>query len=282
MLRARIVAIALLGLTGAVPASAQPIGPAPAAAPVLHAKVSVTSDVVTIGDMVDNAGDAAAIAIYRAPDPGTTGSLPTTEVLAALRAHQIIGVVTADIQSVAVTHLARTVEPQEIERQVAEALTRRKGLGAAGDLDLRFDRGLQTLQLDASNDGALRPVSVRFDQRNNRFDVTLEIANQRGRPTRLRFTGTAIETVEAAVLTRDVDRNDILKASDVTIERRPAIEAGRSPAGRTEAVGMQTRRSLRAGQVLRTADLVKPDLVRRDHPVTITYRTTGITLTFSG
>ena len=51
-----------------------------------------------IGDVIDNAGDAAQIAIYRAPDLGTTGSLPTAQVIAALRAHQVIGVDTKDLQ----------------------------------------------------------------------------------------------------------------------------------------------------------------------------------------
>src|ERR1700723_3674633 len=48
------------------------------AVPVLRATVTVESDVVRIGDVIDNAGTSAQIAIYRAPDLGTTGSLPTT------------------------------------------------------------------------------------------------------------------------------------------------------------------------------------------------------------
>jgi len=47
------------------------------ATPALRASVTVSSDVVRIGDILDNAGTAALIAIYRAPDLGTTGSLPT-------------------------------------------------------------------------------------------------------------------------------------------------------------------------------------------------------------
>ena len=57
------------------------------AAPVLRASVSVSGDLVRIGDVVDNAGSLAKIAIYRAPDLGTTGSLPVAQVIATLRAH---------------------------------------------------------------------------------------------------------------------------------------------------------------------------------------------------
>ena len=67
---------------------------------------------VRIGDVIDNAGTAAQIAIYRAPDLGTTGSLPTAQVLAALQAHQVIGVDTRDIKAVSVTRLSRTIDSQ--------------------------------------------------------------------------------------------------------------------------------------------------------------------------
>ncbi len=73
----------------------------------------------------------------------------------------------------------------------------------------------------------MRATIVRYDPRNSRFDITFEIANDvTYSPTKLRFTGTAVETVEAAVLTRSVERNDILKSSDVIVERRPKAEVG--------------------------------------------------------
>lgn len=251
--------------------------------PVLRANVNVSSDVVRIGDVIDNAGSAAQIAIYRAPDPGTTGILPAIQVLNALRAHQVIGVDTKGISKIAVTRLARTLEADDIELQVAVALEHRNGLGDASNLSLTFDNDLRTVRLDAANNGAINPVATRFDPRSNRFDVTLEVGNDSGaQPARLRFTGTAIETVEAAVLARDVDRNTLLKFSDVVMERRPKAEVGNDAAGRDRVIGMQTRRQLRAGQPLHTTDLTKPDLVQRDQAVTLVYQTAGIYITVRG
>src|SRR4051794_23947490 len=252
------------------------------AVPVLRANVNVASDVVRIGDVVDNAGNAAQIAIYRAPDLGTTGSLTTAQVLAALRAHQVIGVDTKDLKAISVTRLARTLDSKDIELQVARALERRNGLGDAANLSLTFDRDVQTLQLDASNTGNLQPAVVRYEPRSGRFDVSFEIANDAGVPTKLRFTGTAIETVEAAVLARGVERNEVIKSSDVLIERRPKAEVGNDAAGRDNAVSMQARRQLRAGQALRVTDLAKPDLVTRDQNVTLIYESSGLYLTIRG
>jgi flagellar basal body P-ring formation protein FlgA len=278
-IRSLLLATALLAASAA-PALAQSRDEI--AVPVLRANVDVASDVVRIGDVIDNAGNAAQIAIYRAPDLGTTGSLPTAQVLAALRAHQVIGVDTKDLKAISVTRLARTLEAKDIELQVARALERRNGLGDAANLSLTFDRDVQTLQLDVSNSGTLQPVAVRYEPRSGRFDVSFEIANDAGVPTKLRFTGGAVETVEAAVLARGVERNEVIKSSDVVIERRPKAEVGNDAAGRDNAVGMQARRQLRAGQALRVTDLAKPDLVTRDQNVTLIYESSGLYLTIRG
>src|ERR1051325_4443013 len=278
-IRTLLLATALLAASGA-PSFAQNRD---VAAPVLRANVNVASDVVRIGDVVDNAGNAAQIAIYRAPDPGTTGSLPTAQLLATLRAHQVIGVDTRELTAISVTRLARRIEPTEIEREGARALERRSGLGEAANLSLTFDRDVQTLQLDAANNGPLQPATVRYDSRSGRFDVSFEIANDaNAAPTRLRFTGIAIETVEAAVLARGVERNEVIKSSDVMIERRPKAEVGNDAAARDSAVGMQARRQLRAGQALRVTDLAKPDLVTRDQTATLTSKSGGLYLTIRG
>jgi flagellar basal body P-ring formation protein FlgA len=253
------------------------------ATPVLRASVTVSGDIVRIGDVIDNAGSAAQIAIYRAPDLGTTGTLPVSQVLSALRAHQVIGVDTRDIKEISVTRLARTLEGKDIESQVAHALERKNGLGDAANLSLTFDRDPGDIRLDAANTGSLQATSVRYEPRSSRFDVTLEIANETGAaPAKLRFTGTAIETVEAAVLARNVESKEVLKSSDVVVERRPKAEVGVDAATRDRAVGMQARRQLRAGQALRVADLARPDLVQRDQNVTLIYETPGIYITARG
>jgi flagella basal body P-ring formation protein FlgA len=280
-LRSLLVATALLAASAA-PALAQEPNDT-IAAPVLRANVTVTGDLVRIGDVIDNAGPAGEIAIYRAPDPGTTGSLPVAQVLSVLRARQVIGVTTGDIKQVTVTRLARTLEAKEIELQVARAIEHRGGLGDAANLKLTFDRDMQDVRLDASYSGAMQTVAARFDQRNGRFDVSLEISSESASaPTRLRLTGVAIETVEAAVLMRDVERGDILKSSDVVVERRPKTEIVGEAASRERAVGMQVRRSIRAGQALKAADLAKPDLVQRDQSVTLVFQTPGLYLTMRG
>lgn len=279
MIRTTLVTLSVL-LALALPAQAADDG---IATPTLRASVTVSSDVVRVGDLVDNAGSAALIPVYRSPDLGTTGALPVAQVLSVLRAKQVIGVMTGDIREVQVTRLARTLANKDLENAVASALERRFGLGEAANITVTFDRGVSDMRLDASNTGALQPVATRYDARNGRFDIAFEISNDSNpAPIKLRFTGTAIETVKVAVLTRDIDRSEMLKSSDVAQERRPKAEVTGEPALRDRAVGMQLRRPMRAGTPIRVADIAKPEFVQRDQSVTVIYQVPGIYLTTRG
>ena len=279
MMRKTITTLAaLIALSASARAADDAITP-----PTLRASITVTSDVVRVGDLVDHAGSAAQVAVYRSPDLGTTGALPVAQVLSVLRARQVIGVMTGDIKEVTVTRLARTIAGKDLELAVASALERRFGLGEAAKLTVTLDRGVSDVRLDAGNTGALQPAATHYDPRSGRFDITFEIGNDgTAAPTKLRFTGTAIETVEVAVLTHDIDRAELLKSSDVALERRPKAEVTGEPASRDRAIGMQLRRPMRAGTPIRVADIVKPDLVQRDQNVTIIYQVPGLYLTTRG
>ncbi|MGB3273118.1 MAG: flagellar basal body P-ring formation chaperone FlgA [Xanthobacteraceae bacterium] len=280
MIRPLLAAFALAaGTLAASPLTAH----AQFAAPALRAHVTVSGEVVHIGDMVENAGSAAGIAIYRAPDLGTTGRLPVAEVVATLRAHQVFGLDTRDLSEVEVTRTARLVTRAEIETAIAQALAGRHGVGEARDLAVTFDRTPDTLTLDATYNGSLKVAALRFDPTRRRFDANLEIAGSPGTvPARLRFSGAAVEMIETATVTRDVERGDILRASDVALERRPRAEVGKDALDRAPVIGMQMKRGLRSGAVLRLADLAKPDLVQRGQSVTLVYHGAGITLTIRG
>jgi flagella basal body P-ring formation protein FlgA len=279
MIRSTLASFSVL-LALALPAQAADDG---IAAPTLRANVTVTSDVVRVGDLIDNAGSAALIPVYRSPDLGTTGALPVAQVLSVLRAKQVIGVMTGDIKDVQVTRLARTIASKDLENAVASALEHRFGLGDAANITVTFDRGVADMRLDASNTGALQPVATRYDARGGRFDIAFEISNDSNPvPTKLRMTGTAIETVEVAVLTRDIDRSEMLKSSDVAQERRPKADVTGEPALRERAIGMQLRRAMRAGTPIRVGDIAKPEFVSRDQSVTVIYEVPGIYLTTRG
>lgn len=252
------------------------------ARPLLRAQVNVSADIVRIGDFVENAGEAANIALFRAPDPGMTGTVPAAQILDVLRAHQVIGVDAQSIENVQVTRLSRTIDSRTVEQAVARAIAHRGGLGEAEDITIRFDSDLRDIQLPASESGELRLVRASYNAQTARFDASFTLTQRNGAMLQLRYTGTAMELVETVVLTHAVERGFTLGPSDIRIERRAKSEAAADWVNSKHAIGMATRRTMRAGQPLRDADLSKPELVQRNENITIIYESTGVYLTIRG
>jgi flagella basal body P-ring formation protein FlgA len=90
--------------------------------PALRANVTVTDEIVRIGDLVENSGPVADVPIFRAPDLGTRGAVPTARVVEAIRPHQLIGIDTRGLSEVVVTRASRAIGAQEISARIAKAM----------------------------------------------------------------------------------------------------------------------------------------------------------------
>ena len=267
--------LALSAAHWAVPAAAQSY-----AQPRLRAQVVVAADIVRVGDMIENAGLAADKPIFRAPDLGQTGAVPARAVLDAVRPFGLIAVDARGIGEVMVTHQSRVIAAADIEARIVAALTARHNVGKADSLKITFDREVRPIELAMAN-GEPTLARMSYDPFSRRFDVTFELpGNARAQ---WRYTGAAMETIEAAVVTRALGRGDVIKAGDVVIERRPKNEFSNEPPARAaEVVGQAARRVVRAGQPLRNADLMKPEIVLKNDTVMIYYEVPGIVITMRG
>lgn len=254
----------------------------PAPPPALKASVTVTSDVVHIGDLVENAGPVADVPIFRAPDLGTTGAVATDRIVDAIRAHQLIGIDTRGIAEVIVTRASRAISPQEISASIAHALAGQYGFGTAHNIMVNFDRDVRTLQVEPDVVGPLQVTAISYDPRTTRFDVTFDLPSSvELRRQAAHYTGTALATVDAVAVERTIEHGDVLKASDLTIVRRPKAE-GTALSDLIAVVGLAARHQLHPGQPLSTADVMKPEIVVRNDTVTIVYQVPGVTLTLRG
>jgi flagellar basal body P-ring formation protein FlgA len=283
MIRLRIQTIAaILGLLSALAGPLAAGAAAQTALPALRASVTVTDDVVRIGDLVENAGVVADVPVFRSPDLGTVGTVPTERIVEAIRPHQLIDIDTRGLTEVVVARPGRTITSQEIATRIAQVLAGQNGLGEAQNITVYFDREVRPLQVEANAAGALRMTGLSYDPRSARFDVTFDLPSSallRRQPAR--FSGTAIETIPAVAVDRTVEHGEVLKESDLTILRRPKTEGG-AIASIADVVGLAARHQLRSGQPLHAADLMKPEVVQRNDTVTLVYQVPGITLTLRG
>jgi flagellar basal body P-ring formation protein FlgA len=269
------LALSLFGLF-ADPALAQN------AMPALRANVTVNGDIVRIGDLVENAGPVADVPIFRAPDLGTRGTVATERVIEAIRPQHLIGIDTRGLSEVIVTRASRAIPPKEISAHVAQALEGQYGLGAAANILVEFEGDVRTLNVEPTATGDLQILSLSYNPRTSRFDITFDLPSSAAlRRQTTRFTGIAIETIDALTVDHPIERGELLKGSDLVVQRRPKSE-GPAITDIRAAVGLAARHQLRPGQPLHEADLMKPAIVQRNDTVTIVYEAPGFTLTLRG
>jgi flagella basal body P-ring formation protein FlgA len=274
-----IVAIFAFLFVLADAAAAQTAAPVPA----LKAHATVTSDVVRIGDLIENSGPVADVPIFRAPDLGTTGTVATDRIVDAIRPHQLIGIDTGGLAEVTVTRASRAIMPQEISGRIAQALAGQYGFGDAHNILVNFDGLVRTLQVEPTVTGELQVAALSYDPHTGRFDATFNLqSSMDARRQPARYTGTATETVDAIAVDHPVEHGELLKASDLTVLRRPKNEIGSVITDVKAVVGLAARHQLRPGQPITTSDLTKPELVQRNDTVTIVFQAPGVTLTLRG
>jgi flagellar basal body P-ring formation protein FlgA len=251
--------------------------------PKLKADVTVSSGIVRIGDLVEHAGIIANVPIFRAPDLGATGTVPAQAVVEAVARYQLLGLDTGDVAEVTVTRSSRTIPAKAIEDRVAQALAAQYALGPAKDVTVTFDRELTAIQVEPSAKGDPRIAALNYDSRSGRFEVALDMPTGAATHGALRLAGRAAATAEVVTVARALERGEVIRAADVVVERRPRAEIGRELLRSTDdVVGFAARAQLRPGQPLRSADLMKPEVVQHNETVTLIYELPGIRLTVRG
>lgn len=256
------------------------------AKPMLRSMVAVPDAVVTIGDFFEDAGDKAATPLFRAPDLGTTGSVPARRVVELARAAGLDGADAGGLVEVQVTRLSRPVEADELGRMIAAEALRQNGRNLAevsiDDLRVVFDTPVAPRQADLRATMPARVVSFSLNPQNGRFDA-LVLIDKGNASDRIHLRGEVVETVQVVTLARTFARGDIVARDDVVIDRMPRRQAGNLRAADPDRiVGLAARRQLRGGQPVTQGDFIRPIVVNRGDTVTIVFETAALTVTSRG
>jgi flagella basal body P-ring formation protein FlgA len=284
MIRSILFAAPVVLIALVAPAVAQSSDAASAAGPALKPSATVMGEIVRIGDLVENAGAVADVPIFRAPDLGQTGSVPVASVLAAIQGHHLVGLDSRGLSEVAVTRAARAITAKDVEARILLALAGKYGLPDSSNLAVVLDNEVRTFDVEASATGELAVAHLSYEPRTTRFDIAFELPGSLvARRMSLRFTGSLTETFETVVPTHEIAQGQVLNVADLAIERRPKSNLSSSTLTTIEqAQGLSAKHALRAGQVIRQADVAKPELVGRGETVTIVFQVPGIMLTILG
>jgi len=122
-----------------------------------------------------------------------------------------------------------------------------------------------------------------YDANGGRFAATLSITGKAMDPINLRLTGRVDDTIELPVATMRLAAGSVLRAEDVHMARvHTSLVRGEMVRRVTDAVGMQAKRQIAAGQAFAASELTRPSMVVKGASVLMLLDSPGIALTAQG
>ncbi|WP_332716177.1 flagellar basal body P-ring formation chaperone FlgA [Pelagibacterium mangrovi] len=249
------------------------------AEPLLKGDVTVTAAIVTVGDLVDNAGLMAETAVFRAPAPGTAGVLSVEDIAAALRSAGIEEFQAAGLDTIRVARVGVEVSLPLITDLIATDLRTRGILSGGMDMDIALDTPLPEL-VSANTANPATLTILRYMPGSSTFSARFQIG---GIDRPLDVSGQIQLLIAAPHLTRTLPQGTILSSDDVEMRMIPLPYA--ESAGLVDIeqlVGKALQRQTRAGVMLRPSDIAAPEIISRNEQVTVVYQHGSLTLTTTG
>jgi flagellar basal body P-ring formation protein FlgA len=183
-----------------------------------------------------------------------------------------------------VTPSAAFAAPTQLDAQMISA-----ALPAALDLPIGT-LGETSVQLDnpnvllvAGETATLDFANLNYDSSTRRF-TGLALLREAGLITaQANIAGRVVTELEVPVLARSLQRDEVISARDLAWQRITLSSATQQVLTRAEdIIGKAPRTAVRAGQLLRPADLIAPAIIKRGTLVTLLYQSGRLQLTAKG
>jgi flagellar basal body P-ring formation protein FlgA len=249
------------------------------ASATLRTMTTLHAPVVRLSDLFDEAGANADRVL--GPGPGAGGRIVVEAAQLGAIARQF-GVDWRPASSADRAVLDRPGRPMRREDVLRAVKTALMAAGASADCDIElagFTPPLVPFEADP------QPVvaDLDYDADAGRFSAMVSVTGESMEPLHLRVTGRADDTVELPVATARLLAGSLLRADDVHMARvHTAMLRGEMVRRPDDAIGMQAKRQIAAGQPLALAELTRPSMVQKGAIVLMMLDSPGITLTAQG
>ena len=239
---------------------------------VLAERLVADGPVITLGDLFEDAGDAADIMLARAPAPGQRLSLTPSFVREAAAREGLVWANAGGLMRVTVERAARQVTAQDIAGLLQEALFVETGQVHA----VRLSNQRQVLF--APMDALGGPELIQLDHDAGSHLFRAEIAAWPGGEI-VQISGRAETVADIPVLARAVSVGEVISASDLTWIQLPTSQVNAQILTDAGAlIGQAARRPLRADTPLRAFDVKAPTVIRRGDIVSLVFQSGPLTL----
>ncbi len=167
--------------------------------------------------------------------------------------------------------------------EIAAAVPPALNLPAGGTATTRAVLDNPYIQLSGHEPAQLELSQLTYDASTQRFTGTAQVKEGGTILAQSPISGRVETTLEVPVLTRALRRGDVIAATDLAWQPIRLTSATAQVLQQAdEVIGKTPRTALRAGQLLRAADLANPPSVVRGSQVTLLYNRGRLQLTTKG
>jgi flagella basal body P-ring formation protein FlgA len=255
------------------------IGLAHGEAATLRMNTTLHASTVRLSDLFDGVDSKADRVLGPGPGPGGRIVVEAAQLGAIARQFGVDWRPASPADRAVLERLGRPLRRDDVLDAVRRALIA-AGASAECDVDIAgFTPPLVPIE------AAPRPEvsDLDFDAAAGRFSAMLSVAGEGMEPLHLRVDGRVDDTIVVPVAATRLLAGGILRSDDVRMARvRTTAIRGDVLRNPGDAIGMQTKRQLAAGQPLFTHELMHPSMVAKGATVLMVLDSPGITLTAQG
>jgi flagella basal body P-ring formation protein FlgA len=239
----------------------------------LRTNTTLHGQYVYLKDLFDDAGRYADRLLGPGPGPGDRIVVEAPQLNAIARQY--------DVEWRSISSGDRAIlewpgKPLDLDA-VVQAV--RGAFAAAGDRS-DYDIDLPEFSpptVPADTPPVLVVTQLEQDRNNSRFAALLTVTAEGMKPMYLRIGGRADPMIEAPVTAVAIPQDAVIRAEDLRMARVVRTSSDHDIARTAgQAVGMQPRRPIAAGQPLRLSDLMRPAMVRKGELVQVELISAGL------
>ena len=240
---------------------------------VLRESLTIDGAQITLGDLFENAGEAAETVVARAPAPGQRTSLNVEYVRRIAAENDLSWANAGGMRRVTITRASRVINGTDLADILAGELFMNEGIRH----EVRLANTALALHAPIDSIGGLEVISMNYDPRSGM--LAAEVRPYDGAET-VRVSGRAYQTQDIPVLGRVIPAGQEITSGDIEWISVRADRIRPDAVLDPEAIiGRESRRALRPGEPLRSYDLQMPVVISRGETVTLVFDAPGIQLT---
>lgn len=246
----------------------------------LKPQAVLTKDVLTVGDLFDNAGRNAEYVLGPAPQPGKDMVLNTSTLLRIAMALDLQWQPSSSMDQIVVTRSATVIPAETVSNTLANTLRDK-----IVDEKFTLDTGATNLEMILPHDVSptIEITKTAYNPRTNRFEATISAPSAAQPVKQMTVTGSVRAMTTIPVLKSSLRNGDIIGESDLDYVDFYTAEIQPDTLLKAEdLIGMTPRRMATPAKALRVTEILAPQLIGRGENVTIILNEGPLRLTASG